>query len=138
MTKGKWEYRGDWPHVGKRYTGYWYESESWGVIDEAGNEVIACEYDYVEDVSHEDKKEIIVKVLDNKDSLWQRGLFSANTGKVLVSKDKGYSDFGGYLSEDEYGQILSATSGSLRDWGDIKNLKVGVFDLNKLENIFPP
>lgn len=138
VAKGKWEYRDNWELRGDYYAGYWYESELWGVVDASGNEIIACEHAYIDDISDEDRKGSIVKVLDNDGGVWRCELFNASTGKLLVGKDRGYSDFGDYWPEDKHGQIISAIGGSIRGWGSSENVTLGVFDLNGLEDIIVP
>ena len=142
VAKGKWEYRDNWGYQGKEYSGYWYESELYGVIDRDGNEIIPCTYEEIESVSYWEQEEYIVKVIEYKDGHKTRlcELVDTEDGKVIVPKERGYSDFGEYpddLSKDEFGQIISAIGGSAVGYYGSKP-RIGVFDLNTLEDIIKP
>lgn len=135
VAKGNWEYRDNWQHAGKEYSGYWYEKDLWGVIDQHNNEVVACHHKYIYDISDENRRNLIVKITDHEHTTCE--LINASTGECLVGKDKGYSDFG-YFGEDEYGQIISAVGGSICGHYNPSHLKMGVFDLDKCKDIIVP
>jgi hypothetical protein len=132
VAKGKWEYRDDWEYKGKKYQGCWYESELWGVIDEQGKEIIPCKYGFIEDISHYDRPNSIVKVIEK----WgeKAALLDARDGSAIV--DWGvYSDFGWPMNEDEFGQLLVATGGSLEF---DRNARAGVYSLNYRTELIKP
>ncbi|MDO4684535.1 MAG: WG repeat-containing protein [Candidatus Saccharibacteria bacterium] len=135
VAKGNWEYRNNWQHEGKGYSGYWYEKDLWGVVDRHNNEVVDCRHQHVCDISHENRKDLIVKIMDYKHATCE--LINASTGECLVNKSKGYSDFG-YFDEDEYGQVISVIGGSIRGYYSPNHLKMGVFNLNTCKDIIIP